>query len=255
MASSELVSSYLERRESLIKRERSLRLDSISADAPNELETRAAQQVDRLRLASQALDVDRPLEAGQNANFFSVYASRRAGHLRMDPLYATLTRVCRPSESWFCASAKQTALDQQMPKGANLHCHLDGSCDAHVILSMAVSTPDMCLRSDRPLLEFDDLFTAAIDFRVILREARQTSDLFRPSYTAMGWVSVESVRDRFPFKSCYDGMDELDVFNASLLPKSSPSASAFDAWLHRYASTTHDRTSAKLTVRMLAVSR
>jgi hypothetical protein len=128
-----------------------------------------------------------------------------------------------------------------MPKGANLHCHLDGSCDARFILHLAATTEDLCISSDIPLIDEASIYKAQIKFRVIPGAEERTEPSFPPillrKYKPFDWVPARFVRDAWlwpdPYPPASSGLrlDHLPIPDAD-----STNTSNFDCWLHSLVS-------------------
>lgn len=129
---------------------------------------------------------------------------------------------------------------RQMPKGALLHCHFDGTVDVRFLLAAACETASMAMKSSEPLCQESALFTATIEFRVLPDgETRSQSSIYAQHYTAGSWVDFATARNTFPYAHPYLTSEPSSAtpWPKHMLPsataKSEPAAClAFDAWLH-----------------------
>ncbi|KDN45586.1 Metallo-dependent hydrolase [Tilletiaria anomala UBC 951] len=221
------VAAYLDARQHLIHRERSLRLDApklASLSAEEEL----ANEI-LLKLRTQQLR-SLPQTEGDLA---SSAASSGYTTFRDEPFY-------RSKLAGAFADGPLPDIFKKMPKGANLHCHLDGSCDARFLLHLAATTKDLCIQSNISIISQQDLFKATIKFRVFPgaeeqyaiqhpKQGATTPSIFTSSYNPFDWIPVTVVRHRFPFPYAYLAKHGLDLMSPTT-PSSPPLA--FDSWLH-----------------------
>lgn len=139
-------------------------------------------------------------------------------------------------------------LFQSLPKGGDLHCHFEGSVDVQLYLHFAATTPQLHIRSDRPLHTAPQLYQARIEFEVIHpakfnspEYALAPCSIWSESYVPNSWALVATARDAFPHPDTYEAPAITSRFRSlgrlQHTPKrgqNSSSQHAFDTWLHRY---------------------
>lgn len=140
-------------------------------------------------------------------------------------------------------------LFRSLPKGGDLHCHFEGSVDPHLYLHFAATTPELYLRSDRPLHTSAELYQARIEFQVVHPGkwgsggdfVRTSHSIWSEDYEAHAWVPAALARDTFPHPDTYEApaitsrFRALDRLQHVPFPgKYTPEQDAFDTWLHRY---------------------
>lgn len=132
-----------------------------------------------------------------------------------------------------------------MPKGAVLHCHLDGTVDANWLIAQANQEPHLYMRASRPLTTHASMYSEHITFRHLpvqenlaaddgfKRANKEHRDIFRPSYLPDTWVPLSLARETFPYRNIYatapEGFQD-DV--AEYKTQGDDSKKAFDAFLY-----------------------
>lgn len=127
----------------------------------------------------------------------------------------------------------------KMPKGALLHCHMDGTVQANWLIQEAVKYQDIFhVKADAPMTK-ETLYTNGVCFAALPPAQRQqsastTADIFHSDYDGHQWMSLREARKRFPFPTVYDPLP-LGFVEGIDVPSGSTNGepeTAFDSWLH-----------------------
>ncbi|KAK0532664.1 hypothetical protein OC834_002502 [Tilletia horrida] len=199
--------SYLERRAELIAQERSLRFDAAKSATLTPAELEANRIVGQIRSQESEHIWDRP----ESLSTFSGM-----------PFYQGMNRL---------RSTTLFKIIQKMPKGALLHCHMDGTVDARFLIQRATQTPGMHMRATEPLDSAQSLRQASVEFKVLPPNSLDscTDDIYSPLYTPLAWVPYHRARAEFPYPHIWKASsadDDDDAENEPLLPHLIPEPSA-----------------------------
>ncbi|PWN48550.1 Metallo-dependent hydrolase [Violaceomyces palustris] len=143
----------------------------------------------------------------------------------------------------------------KLPKGALLHCHMDGTVDVRFLISKAITTPGMHMRSSEPLTSVEALHRAEVRFLVLPpsqyredkmvvvksqdgEEETRRSLIYDESYEPATWVPFNQARSTFPFPHPYisPSCPHAEELPSHLFPQN-----AFDAYIHSLMTLTpHD---------------
>lgn len=233
--------SYHAQRAALIDAERRQRFD-------------APKRGRRTPAEKQADAVVRTLKAQEDQTLWNASADDRADS------DANARAVAFKGASWpiakQCGATHGVLFDlvRRMPKGAVLHCHLDGTVDPAWLIRRATSKGSLHMRASAPLTRHRDLYASDIDvvFRQLPEEvgtpadggfAREAgtasgSEIWSDAYRPNTWVPVRTARASFPFDNVYKpapagfGSDVAALMGDGAAAPCSESAAAFDAYLH-----------------------
>ncbi|KAE8234836.1 hypothetical protein CF326_g100 [Tilletia indica] len=185
---SALLEAYLSRRSALIAQEQSLRYDAAKTASLSQAEKEANQIVARVRKEES----ERIWDVPEQLSTFSGM-----------PFYRGLSRI---------RSATLFKIIQKMPKGALLHCHMDGTVDARFLIDQASQTPGMHMRASEPLDSPRSLRHATVEFKVLPPNSLDstTDNIYDPLYTASAWVPYAYARATFPYNHTWTVKDEED---------------------------------------------
>lgn len=209
MAEETDIQAYWSAREELLAREASVRYDAPKKNRLTTLES----QADALLAKIKEKERQELWEKEEDLKRSAGMAFRGAVDLQM-----------RKTKLWNILT--------HMPKGALLHCHLDGTVPATWVIQESQkydTVIHMCCES--PLDSESKLYSTDVSFRALPKV--QNDDVFSPSLEGRGWISLREARRLFPFKNVYQPLPQ-GFFPGQDLPaqSSGDSAGAFDAWLH-----------------------
>lgn len=204
--------AYNEAVQNLKKREAALRYDHAALTAMSADEARANMIFTQLRDAEVASTWEKE---GDLSNF--------AG---MDFHGAKKNGLGQSTKVWDAV--------KQMPKGALLHCHFDGTVDTRFLMEHARKTPGMTMKADMPLSSQDVLWKATVEFLVLPdKEERAQISIYSDAYVPGSWVSFSVARESFPYRHPYLS----EQAGSTSISSSNGDASfnkglAFDAYIH-----------------------
>jgi adenosine deaminase CECR1 len=216
---------YLARRRGLIAHEKQKRFDAEKRTRRTEAEIKADEYVKQLRKEEIENVYNNPNDLGMIKG--SSWALSKSRGVQDGALYKLIS---------------------EMPKGAVLHCHMDGTIDVDWLIRNTYEQDNLFILSNIPLTEHRLLYTANVIIRHLPQEAgteedcgfaRSTSedadDIFSSSYKPNTWIPLSKARKSFPFPNVYNTPIpgyESNLKDYSSSSNKTPSAIAFDAYLY-----------------------
>lgn len=216
---------YLARRRGLIAYERQKRFDAEKRMKRTEAERKADDYIKQLR--KQEID--------------TIYNNSNDLGMIKGSSWAL-------SKSKGVQNGKLYKLINKMPKGAILHCHMDGTIDVEWLIRRTYEQDDLFIRSDVPLIEHSLLYTANVRIRQLPKEGgtkedegnaraeKETENIFSSNYQPNTWVRLSKARQMFPYPNVYSipppGYESHLIDFAKSSDSSKPANwIAFDAYL------------------------
>lgn len=218
---------YMARRRGLIAYEKGKRFDAVRRVNRSDSERKVDEYIKQLRKEEIDRVYDNPNDLGMIKG--SNWALSKSKGVQDGKLYKLLSK---------------------MPKGAVLHCHMDGTIDVDWLIKKTYEQDDLFIRSNVPLIKHDLLYSAEIRIRQLPKQAKTkedegflradtgADDIFSSGYQPNTWVSLQKARQSFPFPNIYD--TPIPGYETNLKDYTTPfdSASkstnsiAFDAYLY-----------------------
>ncbi|PWN34102.1 Metallo-dependent hydrolase, partial [Meira miltonrushii] len=216
---------YIARRRGLIAHEKQKRFDAEKRTKRTETERKADDYVKQLRKEEIEKVYNNPNDLGMMKG--SSWALSKSRGVQNGSLYKLISK---------------------MPKGAVLHCHMDGTIDVEWLIKRTYEQEDLFIISDVPLTEHSTLYTANVRIRQLPKQAGTTEDegnarankeadnIFSAGYQPNTWVRLSNARQAFPFPNVYStpvpGYEShLKDFAQSSDPSKPANWVAFDAYL------------------------
>ncbi|KXN92283.1 Adenosine deaminase CECR1-A [Leucoagaricus sp. SymC.cos] len=170
------VEEYMTKRDALIKEDRSLRRDYLTAQFRSPLEVKADEIVRKLRAKEAA----------------TIWKEDHPEIVHPFPGMEFLTG------KKLIEKTKVFKLLSKMPKGALLHAHLDATVDASYLLELALKEPAIHVRVPEPLTA-QNIGTTLPEFQPLPVESYnfESVSLTSSAYTANTWVSIARARETF----------------------------------------------------------
>lgn len=213
IAMTDAQAQYWASREALIAQERSRRYDAVKAANLNAIETAAGATLEEIKIAERTSLWNSEV----NLTTFPGMPFREA-----------IKNGLRDTKVW--------QIIQHMPKGALLHCHMDGTVQANWLIQEAIKYDDIFhIKADGPLTE-ESLYTVGVCFAALPIEQRTESkgDVFAADYDGHQWMSLREARKRCPLKSVYSPppMGFVEGVDIPQNANDGTPEGAFDSWLH-----------------------
>lgn len=204
---------YRQSREALIAQERARRYDAVKASNLTDVESRANDVLQMVRKREEHSLWNSPV----NPKTFPGM-----------PLREAIGAGLRETDLW--------KIIQKMPKGALLHCHMDGTVEGNWLLKELVKYDDVFhVKAEGPLTA-DSLYTLGVCFKAMPPQAAgsQTVDIFANDYDGAHWMPLREARKKFPLPNVYNPppVGSIEGVDIPLGSTSDDPAAAFDAWLH-----------------------
>lgn len=210
----EALRSYWASRSTLIAQEQSLRFDSVKSSSLTPLEQKASSLLSSVRDSERTSIYDNPDDPSAQPGM---------------PFRGALARGMRSTSTWRILS--------RMPKGAALHCHMDGTVPAPWLITEAVQRYGdvIHMRADQALDKVEKLYSAGVQFQAKAKEDVVAGDIYSPQYDGTTqWMSLNEARATFPFADVYEvpPTGYTRGIDIPLSANSSRNAAAFDSYLH-----------------------